>query len=82
MPLDHFPRPFIETQPGLGDAVLGLVIAEELHRSWNLEEGGMAKVRAAVVNESALADIAVDLGLGRVILLGRGEAEYQDQVVT
>jgi ribonuclease-3 len=57
----------------LGDAVLGLVVAEELYRSWGLEEGAMAKVRAAVVNEHSLAGIAGKLGLDESILLGRGE---------
>lgn len=57
----------------LGDAVLSLVVADELHRSWDLEEGAMAKVRAAVVNEASLAGIASDLGLGAELRLGHGE---------
>jgi ribonuclease-3 len=57
----------------LGDAVLGLVIADELYSSWDLSEGEMAKVRAAVVNEASLAAVAHRIGLGAVIRLGRGE---------
>lgn len=57
----------------LGDAVLGLVIADELYRLGDLDEGAMAKVRAAVVNESSLAGIARRLGLDEAIRLGKGE---------
>ncbi len=57
----------------LGDAVLSLTVAEELYRSWDLSEGEMAKVRAAVVNEASLAAVARGLGLGEALLLGKGE---------
>ena len=57
----------------LGDAVLGLVTADELYSSWGLSEGEMAKVRAAVVNEASLAGVARRIGLGAAIRLGRGE---------
>ncbi|HEX5630803.1 MAG TPA: ribonuclease III domain-containing protein, partial [Acidimicrobiia bacterium] len=46
----------------LGDAVLGLVVAEELHTRFILSEGEMSMVRAGVVNESTLAAIATGLG--------------------
>ena len=58
----------------LGDSVLGLVVTEHLFVSYpDLSEGQLAKLRAAVVNSRALADIARDLDLGAVIHLGRGE---------
>jgi ribonuclease-3 len=57
----------------LGDAVLGLVIADELFGGWGLSEGEMAKVRAAVVNETSLAAVARRLGIGPELRLGRGE---------
>lgn len=57
----------------LGDAVLGLVVASELHETWDLPEGSMAKVRAAVVDEAALAGVAHSIGLGEHLRLGRGE---------
>lgn len=57
----------------LGDAVLGLVIADELLASWDMDEGAMAKVRAAVVSEAALAGVARQLGLGDHLRLGKGE---------
>jgi len=57
----------------LGDAVLGLVIADELLAGWDMDEGAMAKVRAAVVSEAALAVVARQLGLGDHLRLGKGE---------
>jgi ribonuclease-3 len=57
----------------LGDAVLGLVIADELLANWDMDEGAMAKVRAAVVSEAALAGVARRLDLGDHLRLGKGE---------
>jgi ribonuclease III len=58
----------------LGDAVLGLVVAEHSYRSYpDLPEGSLAKVRAAVVNTNVLAEVAGELDLGATLLLGRGE---------
>ena len=57
----------------LGDAVLGLVIATELHQSWDMPEGSMTKVRAAVVSEAALAEVARKIGLGEHLRFGKGE---------
>jgi ribonuclease-3 len=58
----------------LGDAVLGLVVADHAyHRFPDLPEGRLAKIRAAVVNARVLAEAATELGLGDVLLLGKGE---------
>lgn len=61
----------------LGDAVLGVHVTEHLYRAYpELPEGRLAKLRSAVVNMRALADLARrlgDHGLGPLILLGRGE---------
>lgn len=58
----------------LGDAVLGLVVTDELYRTQPaMSEGELAKVRAAVVNTEHLAQVAAGIGLGRCLLLGRGE---------
>jgi ribonuclease-3 len=58
----------------LGDAVLGLVVAEYGFRHYpDLPEGVLAKIRAAVVNARVLADVAVGLGIGEELLLGKGE---------
>ncbi|MPZ73032.1 MAG: ribonuclease III [Nitriliruptorales bacterium] len=60
----------------LGDAVLGLVITDEIYARFPDEaEGRLAKIRAAAVNTQSLADTARDLGLGEHVLLGRGEQQ-------
>jgi ribonuclease-3 len=58
----------------LGDAVLGLVVARYSYERYpHFPEGMLAKVRSAVVNARILARVADDLGVGEVLLLGRGE---------
>ena len=58
----------------LGDAVLGLVVAGyTFERFPDFAEGKLAKVRSAVVNARVLAQVAARLGVGEVLLLGRGE---------
>lgn len=58
----------------LGDAVLGLVVTDIAFREFpEMSEGELAKLRAAIVNMGALAEVARDLGLGRFVLLGKGE---------
>jgi len=58
----------------LGDSVLGLVVTDTLFRGYpDLPEGQLAKLRAAVVNMTALADVARGLRLGAYVRLGRGE---------
>jgi ribonuclease III len=60
----------------LGDAVLGLVITDIAFQSFpDLPEGELAKLRAAVVNMTTLAEVARGLGLGEAILLGKGEEQ-------
>jgi ribonuclease-3 len=58
----------------LGDSVLGVVVTDTLFRAHpDLSEGRLAKLRAAVVNARALAQVAHTIGLGTHIKLGRGE---------
>jgi ribonuclease-3 len=58
----------------LGDAVLGLVVTDRVYHLYpGLPEGELAKVRAAVVNAEVLAQLAVEVGLGSELLLGKGE---------
>lgn len=60
----------------LGDAVLGLVVCEELLRRFpEAREGELSKIRSRVVSEPVLAARASALGLGDYLLLGRGESE-------
>lgn len=58
----------------LGDSVLGMVTAEHLfHSHPNMPEGELTRTRAALVCEGSLHEVAKSLGLGRCLLLGRGE---------
>jgi ribonuclease-3 len=58
----------------LGDAVLGLVVADLLFQQYpNYSEGQKSKVKAAVVSTQALARRAEDIQLGDHLILGRGE---------
>ena len=58
----------------LGDAVLGWVVADLAYREHgDLTEGKLTDLRKSVVNASALADVAQEIGLGTCVLLGKGE---------
>ena len=58
----------------LGDAVLGLVVAEALFRAFpRYSEGQKSKIKANLVSTAALAELAEQLGLGEHMILGRGE---------
>jgi ribonuclease III len=67
-------QPSNERLEFLGDAVLGMVVADHVyHRFPDLPEGALAKMRSAVVNARVLAEAATELELGDVLLLGKGE---------
>jgi ribonuclease III len=71
---EHGGLPTNERLEFLGDSVLGLVVTDALYRRHpELPEGQLAKLRAAVVNMRALANVARGLGLGDHLRLGRGE---------
>ena len=71
---EHGGLPTNERLEFLGDSVLGIVVTERLFRDFPHEpEGQLAKLRAAVVNASALAEVARELDLGSFLLLGKGE---------
>ena len=58
----------------LGDAVLGLVVADEIFRTLpEAAEGRLAKIRAAAVNTHSLAAVARAQGIGEAVRLGVGE---------
>ena len=58
----------------LGDAVLGLVIAEAVyHAQPDADEGDLSRLRASLVRKQTLAEIAGDIGIGPLIQLGQGE---------
>jgi len=78
-------RSYINENPGLapvsnerleflGDAVLGLVIAEKLYLEYpRCSEGEMTKLRSALVRRDTLARIARTISLGNYLYLGKGE---------
>ena len=58
----------------LGDAVLGVAVAEALflsHPDW--QEGELTRMRAQLVSRRHMAEVAVTIGLGQHLRLGRGE---------
>jgi len=58
----------------LGDAILGFLIAEELSvRFPDAPEGELSRMRARLVNQQNLADIAAAVGIGELLILGPGE---------
>lgn len=72
---EHGGIPTNERLEFLGDAVLGMIVTEELfNRNPTASEGNLARYRSAIVNSKALADVARTLGLGNHLLLGRGES--------
>ncbi|MFC1954480.1 ribonuclease III [Chloroflexota bacterium] len=58
----------------LGDAVLGLIVAEKLYRDYPyFSEGEMTRLRAALVRKETLSRLAKTLKLGDYLFLGKGE---------
>ncbi|MES2995471.1 MAG: ribonuclease III [Verrucomicrobiota bacterium] len=58
----------------LGDAVLQLIVTDELFRMFpDYPEGQMTKLRSQVVSRRALARFALEIDLGEYVMLGRGE---------
>lgn len=71
-----FPLPSNERLEYLGDALLGLVVAQRLYALRpDLSEGVMTQLRSALVRRETLAQVAQDLKLGQFLLLGKGEAK-------
>ena len=59
----------------LGDAVLGLIIAEAMHHRYpGRPEGDLAQMKSYIVSEEALGDAALRWGLDTLVRLGAGEA--------
>ena len=59
----------------LGDAVLGVVTADYLYKKHpDLPEGDLTRIRAALVCEGSLVQVAKSLDLGSYLKLGKGEA--------
>ena len=59
----------------LGDAILGLIVAEHLYEEHpDLPEGELTRLRADLVCENSLAEVAGRLELGKFLRLGKGES--------
>jgi ribonuclease III len=59
----------------LGDSVLDLIVSGHMIKAFpDFAEGTLSKIRAAVVNETCLAELARQMDLGKYLLLGKGEA--------
>ncbi len=60
----------------LGDAFLGLAVADKLYRDYpDFHEGNLTKLRSALVRTDTLARVARSLNLGKYLYLGKGEDE-------
>ena len=58
----------------LGDSVIDLIVSDYAIRNYSeFREGTLSKIRAAVVNEQQLAEVALMISLGIYLLLGKGE---------
>ena len=58
----------------LGDSVLGMITAEYLFSSFTrFHEGEFSKIKSVVVSEESLSEVALSLGVGNYLLIGRGE---------
>jgi ribonuclease-3 len=58
----------------LGDAVIGLIVSEELIKRFpDKREGELSQIRAFLVSEPSLSQLARAIGLGDFLYLGRGE---------
>ena len=63
----------------LGDAVLGLVVAEMLYKACpGMHEGDLTRKRAAIVREESLAQVGLYLNLGQHLRVGAGAASAGD----
>ena len=61
----------------LGDSILGMVVAEYLYKHFpDRPEGELTRMRADMVCETSLAQVAARLELGRHLLLGKGEERF------
>jgi ribonuclease-3 len=83
--LTHKSRSHEQARPGddlisneqlefLGDSILGFAVSDLLFRRFPLDaEGRLSKLKAHLVSEARLHEVALALGLGEFLILGRGE---------
>lgn len=72
------PIEFNERLELLGDSILGFVVAEQLYKTNKyFSEGELTRRRASLVNNNFLAKKAKELGIGKYLLLGKGEKKQK-----
>lgn len=59
----------------LGDAVLEFVVTDYLYKKYDSPEGEMTNWRAALVKGEMISQVAIDFGMGELMLLSKGEAK-------
>lgn len=58
----------------LGDSILGAIVASTaFHRFHELDEGGLTRIKVALVSGASLADVAAGLGFADIIVFGSSE---------
>lgn len=57
----------------LGDAVLSIVVSDYLFNNYSVQEGDLTKLRASLVCEKSLDEMAAEIDLGKFLRLGKGE---------
>jgi len=58
----------------LGDAVISMIVVDEIYRKFPvMSEGDMTKMKIAVVSGSVLSEVAAELGLAELMILGESE---------
>jgi ribonuclease III len=73
-PSEHESSGDNEQMEFLGDAILGFVVSEYLYRHHPASaEGRLSKIKAHLVSAVRLHEVAIQIGLGEHLLLGRGE---------
>lgn len=78
---EHFPKKPLSLKDNerlefLGDAILDVIVSDILLETFQeATEGQLSKMRAAVVNEKTLAEIAKSLGIHKAVRLGKGETQ-------
>ena len=73
--------PHMERLEFLGDAVLGMIIAEELYRRFPIEEEGkLTRMRAALVCRAGLLQVASDWDIDPLLAVGPGERDASGRI--
>ena len=63
----------------LGDAVLDLIICHDIYERFpKLDEGDLTKIKSAVVSRKTCADVARELGIDKLLIIGKGIASRQN----